>query len=148
VSADTSGRSHPATTGYCWGYTLVQRHWLCVQHFLLSCNASPPDCPHPTDLWLDLLDLFSCDTAAAEWVSQALHVDFVTPRMSVTFACRDSWTLSASLPLVPAPSLLPCARFWPAMSFWLGLLLLMRTCLLLNRVMVFPLRVSVDCNSC
>jgi hypothetical protein len=48
------------------------------------------------------------------------------------FACRGSWILSASCPLVPALFLLLCARFLPAMSFWLGRLLLMRPCLLVN----------------
>jgi hypothetical protein len=56
----------------------------------------------------------------------------LTLRMSATFACRDSWTLSASCPLVPALFVLLSARFLPAMSFWLGLLLLMRPCLLVN----------------
>jgi hypothetical protein len=53
-------------------------------------------------------------------------------RMSAAFACRGSWILSASCPLVPALFLLLCARFLPAMSFWLGRLLLMRPCLLVN----------------
>jgi hypothetical protein len=50
------------------GYTLVESRWRCVQHFLFSCKASPPGCPDPTDLWLDVLDLLSCDAVVAVWM--------------------------------------------------------------------------------
>jgi hypothetical protein len=56
----------------------VERRWRCVQHFFFSCNASPLDCSDPTDLWLDLLDLLSCDSFTALRVREApgaLHVD-------------------------------------------------------------------------
>jgi hypothetical protein len=56
----------------------------------------------------------------------------LTMQMSAAFACRGSWILSASCPLVPALFLLLCARFLPVMSFWLGRLLLLRQCLLVN----------------
>jgi hypothetical protein len=65
---------HPAG-----GYTIVERRWRCVQHFLFSCKASPLDCPDPADSWLDLLDLLSGDTVAAARVRQALHVDSFNP---------------------------------------------------------------------
>jgi hypothetical protein len=57
----------------------VERRWRCVQHFLFSCKASPPACPDPTDLWLDLLDLLSGDAVAVARVRQALHVDSFNP---------------------------------------------------------------------
>jgi hypothetical protein len=60
------------------GYTFVERRWRCVKHYLFCCNASPPDCPDPTDLWLDLLDLLSGDAVAAARV-RALHVDSSNP---------------------------------------------------------------------
>jgi hypothetical protein len=66
-------RPPPDTAG---GYTLVERRCRCVQHFLFSCKASPPDCPDPTDLWLDLLDRLSYDAVVAARVRQALHVDY------------------------------------------------------------------------
>jgi hypothetical protein len=69
-------RPPPDTAG---GYTFVERRWRCVQHFLFSCKASPPACPDPTDLWLDLLDLLSSDAVAAAQVRQALHVDSFDP---------------------------------------------------------------------
>jgi hypothetical protein len=69
-------REPPHTAG---GYTFVERRWRCVQHFLFSYKAAPPDCPDPTDLWLDLLDLLSGDTVAAARVRQALHVDSFNP---------------------------------------------------------------------
>jgi hypothetical protein len=56
----------------------------------------------------------------------------LTLELSAAFACRGSWILSASCPLVLALFLLLCARFLPVMSFWLGRLLLMRQCLLVN----------------
>jgi hypothetical protein len=52
--------------------------------------------------------------------------------MSAVFACRGSWILSASSPLVSSLFVLLCARFLPAMCFWSGLLLLMRPCLLVT----------------
>jgi hypothetical protein len=61
------------------GYTFVERRWRCVQHFLFRCRDSPPDCPDPTDLWLDFLDLLSGDAVAAARVRQALHVDSFGP---------------------------------------------------------------------
>jgi hypothetical protein len=61
----------PDTAG---GYTFVERRWRCVQPFLFSCKASLPEYRDPTDLWLDLLDLLSCDAVAAARVRQALHV--------------------------------------------------------------------------
>jgi hypothetical protein len=66
------------------GYTFVEHCWRYVQHFLCSCRASPPECPDPTDLWLDLLPLLSCDAVAAAPVRQALHVDSFDP----TDVCR------------------------------------------------------------
>jgi hypothetical protein len=62
----------PGTAG---GYTLIERRWRCVQHYLFSCKASPRDCPDPTDLWADLWDLLPHDSPARERVCQALHVD-------------------------------------------------------------------------
>jgi hypothetical protein len=56
----------------------------------------------------------------------------LTLQLSAAVACRGSWILSASCPLVPALFLLLCARFLPGMSFWLERLLLMRPCLLVN----------------
>jgi hypothetical protein len=53
----------------------MERRWRCVQHFLFSCMVSPPPCPDPTDLWLDLLDRLSGDTVVVARVRQALHVD-------------------------------------------------------------------------
>jgi hypothetical protein len=61
----------PATA---WGYTLVERGWRCIYQFLFSCKAFPRGSPDPTDLWLDLLDLLSCDVVATARVCQALHV--------------------------------------------------------------------------
>jgi hypothetical protein len=56
----------------------------------------------------------------------------LTLRLFAAFACRGSWLLSASCPLVLALLVLLCVRFLPAMSFWLGRLLLMRLCLLVT----------------
>jgi hypothetical protein len=53
-------------------------------------------------------------------------------RMSRAFACRGSWILSASCPLVHSLFLLLYAHVLPVISFWLGRLLLMRGCLLVN----------------
>jgi hypothetical protein len=69
-------RPPPGTAGRC---TFVERRWRCVQHFLFSCKASPPECPDPTDLWLDLLDLLSGDSVAAAHVRLDLHVDSFDP---------------------------------------------------------------------
>jgi hypothetical protein len=68
--------TRPDTAG---GNTCVERCWRCVQHFLFSCKDSPPACPDPTNLWLDLLDLLSCDAVAVLHVRQALHVDSFDP---------------------------------------------------------------------
>jgi hypothetical protein len=43
--------------------------------FPVSCKASSLGCSDPIDLWLDLLDILSCDPVAALLVSKALHVD-------------------------------------------------------------------------
>jgi hypothetical protein len=61
---------YPATAGR---YTLVQRRWRWV-HVLFTCKAVPPGFLRLI-LWLDLLDLLSCDTLAASQVCQALHVE-------------------------------------------------------------------------
>jgi hypothetical protein len=63
----------PGTVG---GYTLIERRWRCVQHYLFSCTASPRGCPDPTNLWADLWDLLPHESPARERVCQALHVDF------------------------------------------------------------------------
>jgi hypothetical protein len=62
----------PGTAG---GYTLVERRWRCVQHYLFSCKASPCGCPDPTELWADLWDLLPHESPARERVRLALHVD-------------------------------------------------------------------------
>jgi hypothetical protein len=62
----------PGTAG---GYTLIERRWRCVQHYLFSCKASPCGCPDPTDLWADLWDLLPPESTARERVCLALHVD-------------------------------------------------------------------------
>jgi hypothetical protein len=55
--------------------------------------ASPPACPNPTDLWLDLLDRLSGDTVA---VPQVPILTLLSLRKSAAFACRGFWTLFAS----------------------------------------------------
>jgi hypothetical protein len=64
--------SPPGTAG---GYTLIERGWRCVQHYLFSCKASPRGYPDPTDLWADLWDLLPHESPAHESVRLALHVD-------------------------------------------------------------------------
>jgi hypothetical protein len=62
----------PGTAG---GYTLIERRWRFVQHYLFRCKASPCGCPDPTDLWADLWDLLPHASPARERVRLALHVD-------------------------------------------------------------------------
>jgi hypothetical protein len=81
----------------------VERRWCSVQHFLFSCKAGPPDCPDPTDLWLNFLDLLSATAAAAARVHQALHVDSFDPS-DVPCSCHGFCIPSASCQLVPHPS--------------------------------------------
>jgi hypothetical protein len=109
----------------------VERRWCCVQHFPFSCKACPPDCPDPTDLWLDFLIRLSANAVAAARVHQAMHVDSFDPA-DVPCSCHGFCIPSASCQLVHAMFPLLCARFLPAMSFWLGPLLLLRQCLLVN----------------
>jgi hypothetical protein len=93
-------RPPPGTAG---GYTLVERRWRCVQHFLFSCKASPLECPDPTDLWLDLLDLLSGAAVVAAHVRRALHVDSFDPAAVRRF-CMP-WLLDpfSFLSAVPRP---------------------------------------------
>jgi hypothetical protein len=94
--------------------------WRCVQRFLFSCKASLPDCLDPTDLWLYLLDLLSCDAVAAAWLHQELHVDSFNPA-AVPF-CMP-WLLDpfCICPLVPALFVLLCAGSLPAAAVFSGL---------------------------
>jgi hypothetical protein len=62
----------PGTAGR---YTLLERRWRCVQHFLFSCKASPLACPDPIDIWADLLDLSPRVAPACSRVRLALHVN-------------------------------------------------------------------------
>jgi hypothetical protein len=74
----------------------------------------------------------SGDTVAAARVRQALHVDSFNPA-DVRRFCMP-WLLEPFCFLSAFPALFVplSARFLPAMSFWLGLLLLMRPCLLVK----------------
>jgi hypothetical protein len=102
-----------------------------VQHYLFSCKGSPPDCRIP--LICGWISWISCLVSLLRLRGCARHcmLTLLSLRMSAAFACRGFLTL-ASCPLVPALFVLLSARFLPAMSFWLGLLLLMRPCLLVN----------------
>jgi hypothetical protein len=66
---------HRVPAWHGWGYTLIERRWRCVQHYLFSCKASPCGCPDPTDLWAELWDLLSQESPACKRVRLALHVD-------------------------------------------------------------------------
>jgi hypothetical protein len=72
ASASAPPEPPPGTAGV---YTLIERRWRCVQHYLFSCKASPRGCPDPTDLWADLWDLLPHESPACERVRLALHVD-------------------------------------------------------------------------
>jgi hypothetical protein len=96
------------------------------------CKAFPPGCPDPTDLWLDLLDLLSCDAATAVWVHQVLHVDSFEPADVCRF-CMP-WLLDPFCLLSACPRSV-CAAVCSVLAcyvLWLGLLLLMQPCLLVK----------------
>jgi hypothetical protein len=92
----------PGTAG---GYTLIERRWRCVQHYLFSCKASPCGCPDPTDLWADLWDLLPYESPARDCVRLALHVD----SFDADSVCPGSWILSPSCRAVPALGVMLCA---------------------------------------
>jgi hypothetical protein len=56
-------------------YTLIERCWRCVQHYLFSCKASPPGCLDPTELWANLWDRQLPEALAHKRVRLAPHVD-------------------------------------------------------------------------
>jgi hypothetical protein len=91
------------------GYTLLERHWPCVQHHLFSCTASPCSCTDPNDLWADLWDLLPPDAPARELVRLALYVDSFDAD-AVRTHCKP-WPLApGSRQGALAPFLLPANR--------------------------------------
>jgi hypothetical protein len=84
--------------------TSIERRWRCVQHYLLSCTASPCGCSDPTDHWADLWDLLPHAPPAREHVRLALHVDSFDAD-SVRALCMP-WLLD------PFSFLQGCSRSW------------------------------------
>jgi hypothetical protein len=63
-------------TGTAGGYTLIERCWHCVQHYVFSCKASRCGCPDSNDLWVDLINLLPPEAPACECERLALHMNF------------------------------------------------------------------------
>jgi hypothetical protein len=95
-------------------------------------KASSPGCPDPTNLWLDLLDLWACDNVPTLRVRHALHVDSLD-RAEVRHFCMlcllDHFYFLTAWPRYACAA---CDRFLLTVSIWFGLLLLMRPCLLVG----------------
>jgi hypothetical protein len=119
----------PGTAG---GYTLIERRWRCVQHYLFSCKASPCGCPDPTDLWADLWDLLPPDSPARERVRVALRVDSFDAD-SVFEHCMP-WLLDPFffLQAAPVPGVMLCAPLLPPLFSWLAPLWRTTLCLWLR----------------
>jgi hypothetical protein len=126
--AELLGPHHVPTPGTAGGYTLPERHWRCVQHYLFNCKASPLGCPDSADVWADLRDLLLPTAPARSRVHLALHVDSfdASSVRALRALAPGSFLLPAGM--FPAPAVTLCALFLPPLVSWLRLLLRMPRC--------------------
>jgi hypothetical protein len=99
----------PGTAG---GYTLFERRWRCVQHYLFSCKASPRGFPDPADLCADLWDLLPHEAPASARVWRFMWTPLMRTRVVCT-VCLGSWILSLSCRAALAPGVRLCAPLLP-----------------------------------